>query len=122
MSLSENIRKRTLLDLPRFVESMVYFDDAVPSVARPNRAAIINGLAIFSGLLSTIATWQVNHSFVFYLAPGIFFGVLVLLPWCMCCRISWWQTVLAVCLAPVGYAAAVHLVVIGTAFALFSGL
>src|SRR5580765_5805075 len=122
MNVSESIRKRTFLDLPRFVESVAYYDDTMPSIARPNHAAVINGLALFSGVLSTIATWQMSHPWVFYLAPGIFFGVLVLLPWCWCCRISWCQTLLTVCLAPVGYASAVHLVQTGTVFMLFAGL
>jgi len=122
MAASEHICRRTLLDLPRFIELARYYADAVPSIASPDHSGSIAGLAIFSGLLSTVATWQVNHPYVFYLGPGIFFGLLVLLPWCRACGISWWQTLLTVCLSPVGYAAAVGLVLSQTGYTLAAGL
>jgi hypothetical protein len=115
-------RRTTPLELPPFDESTSRLNVSVPSIAKPNRAGTIVSLSIVSGVLSTFAAVEMNHGYVFYLGPGILFGLIVLLPWCWWCQIGGWQTLATVCLAPLGYAAAVQMVLSMVPFCLLAGL
>lgn len=118
METSNHFRKATLPDLPRFAEPASR--DETPNIAKRSWAATIYSLAVVSGILSNIAVWQLDRPCIFYFAPGVLFGLLVLLPWCGFCQVSWGQTVATVCLAPLGYAAAVC--IHHSAFSIFAGL
>jgi hypothetical protein len=108
MGTPHTFRKIALLDLPRFDASGSPSADAAPDIARRWAAAAIVCASVLAGALSNVAIWQAK-AYVFYLGPGVFFGLMVLLPWCRWCGISWGQTLAAVGLTPIAHAVAVHL-------------
>lgn len=116
-----HFRKATLADLPRFEESLLP-DTGVPDIALRRESSAVVWMALFSGALSTVAAWQLNNLPLFYLGPGTLFGLLVLLPWCRSCGVSWLQTLAAAGLAPLGYAAAVALTLNFSIYSLAAGL
>jgi hypothetical protein len=122
MGTPHTFRKSTLLDLPRFDASGSPSADVVPDIARRWQAPTIVGASVLAGVLSTVATWQVNEPYVFYLGPGVLFGALVLLPWCRCCDIPWGQTLAAVGLAPLASAATAYLLLAYTVYSLAAPL
>jgi hypothetical protein len=109
MEKQYSFRKSTLLHLPRFDASGSPSVVVVPDIARRSQAPAIVWASVLAGALSTVAVWQVNIPHVFYLGPGVIFGCMVLMLWCRLCRISWGQTLAAVGLAPVAFAAVVYL-------------
>jgi hypothetical protein len=97
---------------PRGIASLRIDEDAVPSIVRPGRANCLAWLAALSGVLSTAAIWCGGmKSGIFCFGPGVLFGLLVMLPWCWWCRLPWWKTLLIVVLSPLGYAAAVFVLI-----------
>ncbi len=119
---SQAFKRCSLLTLPRLDEAHFPDGAATPDIARRQGAKTVVGMSVLSGMLSTVAAWQVSESYVFYLGPGVFFGILVLLPWCRFCRISWPQTLTAVALAPIGYLTAAHLTLAGNIYSLTASL
>ena len=81
-------------------------DEPLPDIRAPSRAGVVFGLSLVSGVVSSVA-FTAGGSYGFWFLPGVFFGLLVLLPWCLWCRFAPAQTVLCVALAPLGYMVAV---------------
>jgi hypothetical protein len=122
MATPHTFHRIALLHLPRFDASGSPSADIVPDVARRWAAPTIVSVSVLAGALSNVAAWRVNDPCVFYLGPGVFFGVMVLLPWCRYCGISWGQTLAAVVLAPIAHAAAVLLMLTYSAYSLAAPL
>jgi len=94
----------------RDIESIPVFDERLLKIARTRRDGHVVTLSVISGLLSTVLLWS-ESSFTLWLGPGIVFGLFVMLPWCLWCRLPWQQTVASLVLAPAGYMAAVYVAV-----------
>jgi hypothetical protein len=89
-------------ELPYFVA-----EEPIPNLRVPARAGALRGLSLLSAIASALAFryFGAGHD---WLLPGVFFGLLVLLPWCVWCRFATLQTLACVVLAPVGYMVAVQ--------------
>ena len=125
MDTPTTFRTKRMLSLPhvmakrRWITSGTLFRTS----RKPHREQIIAALAVLSGVLSTLSMslWP-REGYGFWLGPGLLFGLFFLLPWCRFCQISWAITAATVFLSPIGFAAAVYLVLRCDPCSLMGGL
>jgi len=110
---------RATTGLQRDTDEPWLHEHPMPAITWPWRAQALVRLSCLSGFLSTIFLWSMSE-YVFWFGPGVVFGLCVMLPWCIWCKVSRLQTFATVVLAPLGYAAAVYLTTLGVP--LFAGL